>query len=193
MHAFRPAVSHFLVEGAARKVEPGLIEKVAELVRSRHPDEDRRRIGDGAETGLALPQTILGHFALGDVNDDAQNPVHFSSGIAMTTAPAGNPANLTVRLQEAIFNLVIRPVRERLLQRMGPQFAVVGMGGTDKQGLGHRHIRWKTKQCLRFSGNPYCIAVNVQAPQPHTGRCQSQAHPRFGFDRLQFAAQFVFI
>src|SRR5215470_14322099 len=54
MHAFRPAVSHFLFQRAAGKLEPGLVEEDAELVHTRHPNKDRGSIGNNAKTRFTL-------------------------------------------------------------------------------------------------------------------------------------------
>ena len=44
MHALSPAFPYFLIEGPARKGEPGVIEVIAVRVEARAPDQDRRML-----------------------------------------------------------------------------------------------------------------------------------------------------
>src|SRR5438552_1654995 len=66
MHALGPAISHFLLNRAAGKLEPGLVEESAEFVQARHPDKDGRRVSYHAETLFALAQLSLTFCALLD-------------------------------------------------------------------------------------------------------------------------------
>src|SRR5206468_5824997 len=59
MHAVGPAISHFLFHRATGKLEPRLVEKSAELVQARHPDQDGRRVSYDSETFFALAQRNL--------------------------------------------------------------------------------------------------------------------------------------
>src|SRR4051812_45268420 len=45
MHALGPSCAYFLLQGSAGKVEPRLVEIVAKRIRSRHPNQHRRRVG----------------------------------------------------------------------------------------------------------------------------------------------------
>ena len=52
--AFRPAVAGFLLQRAAGKVQPDLVEEVAAFIQPRHPDQHGGGIGDLPEALLAL-------------------------------------------------------------------------------------------------------------------------------------------
>ena len=67
MHAGGPAVSQFLLRCAAGKVQPSLIDKREELVRTCDPDHYRRCVGHLPEAFFAFPQRGLGALALGDI------------------------------------------------------------------------------------------------------------------------------
>src|SRR5512133_1406041 len=54
MNAFRPTVPKFLFFRPTPELKPGLIDVVAQLVGSGHPDQYRRTVGDQAEAFLAL-------------------------------------------------------------------------------------------------------------------------------------------
>src|SRR5438045_3606985 len=49
MYAFSPAISHFLFQATARKLQPRFVKECAEFVHARHPDANRRRIRSRSE------------------------------------------------------------------------------------------------------------------------------------------------
>src|SRR5213078_2328692 len=59
VHAFGPAISHFLLDCAAGKLHPGFVKESAEFVRPGHPDKDRSRVSHDPETLLAFAQARL--------------------------------------------------------------------------------------------------------------------------------------
>ena len=59
MHAAGPAVPDFLFHFSPGKFQPRFIEKRAELVFARHPDQNGRGIGHRSETILAFLQGSL--------------------------------------------------------------------------------------------------------------------------------------
>jgi len=59
VHVLRPAVPAFVLQRTADKIKPALIEVVAELVRSGHPDHDWHGLGNHLEPLLALPKISL--------------------------------------------------------------------------------------------------------------------------------------
>ena len=71
MHASGPTLAHFLLHGAARELQPDLVEKSTKFVRSGNPDHHRRCVGHAAEPLLALPQRLFSALALSDVLTDA--------------------------------------------------------------------------------------------------------------------------
>lgn len=70
MHALAPAVAELLFQTPPREIEPRIVEIVAQLVSSRHPDQNGRRICDCAETLLRLHLRLFGMLAAGDVVAD---------------------------------------------------------------------------------------------------------------------------
>ena len=60
VHALRPAIAELFFQRAAREVQPALVEERAPLLRIRHPDHDRRRVGHGVEERLAVPRRLFG-------------------------------------------------------------------------------------------------------------------------------------
>src|SRR5260370_37876263 len=67
VNAFCPAIAELLLQAAAGKVEPPLIEEGAKLVWARHPDHHRSCVGHGTKTSLAFPKLFLCMFAECDV------------------------------------------------------------------------------------------------------------------------------
>src|SRR5689334_8520974 len=59
MHPLHPAVAQLLLHRAAREIEPWLIEKSAEFVRSRHPDQDGCRICEDTKPFFTDSQRLL--------------------------------------------------------------------------------------------------------------------------------------
>src|SRR5258706_1481375 len=72
MHAARPTVAQFLFHSTTRKIQPGLVEKSEQLVRTRNPDHYRRRVGHVSEAPLTFHQRSLSVLALGDIEADAR-------------------------------------------------------------------------------------------------------------------------
>ena len=55
MNTLCPPMAKLLLQAPTRKVEPTLVEKVAQLIRAGHPDHHRRCVSQGAKTSLAFP------------------------------------------------------------------------------------------------------------------------------------------
>jgi hypothetical protein len=73
VYAFGPAVSHFLLQTTARKLQPRFVEEIAEFVHTRHPDKDRRRIRHDPKTRLAFPPLGLSRCAFLDHGSEKQH------------------------------------------------------------------------------------------------------------------------
>ena len=50
MNAFCPSITKLLLQSSTGKVEPAFVEEGAEFVRTGHPDEHGRGVGDRAKT-----------------------------------------------------------------------------------------------------------------------------------------------
>ena len=107
MHALGPAVAQFLLQRPAREIRASRVEKVAELVRARHPDHHRRGVGDGAKTRLALPQRFLASFARGDVHGHTAHAEGLAGTVEFDPATRDYPTGRTVREQDAVFALIL--------------------------------------------------------------------------------------
>ena len=70
---FAPSVSEFLLQGAAREVEPWLVEVRAKFVVTRHPDHDGGLIGHEPEATFALTESHFRALAFGHVNKRSQH------------------------------------------------------------------------------------------------------------------------
>src|SRR5262245_32268419 len=66
MHAFSPAVSKFLFDAAAGKLQPGLVKESAALIYVGHPDENGGSICHDPEPRLAFAQLVLSGCTLFD-------------------------------------------------------------------------------------------------------------------------------
>jgi hypothetical protein len=67
VNALSPATPELLLEGAAGKFKPLLVEEGAELVRVLHPDKNRRCVGERAKPSLAFSKRVLRLLAQCDV------------------------------------------------------------------------------------------------------------------------------
>src|SRR5690242_14029656 len=72
MDVFGPAIPHFLFESASHKVEPALVEVVAKLVCSRHPNHDGRSVRNHPKLLFALSQRHLSVLTFSDVAGDGE-------------------------------------------------------------------------------------------------------------------------
>src|SRR5437588_11327689 len=54
VYAFGPAISQFLLQATARKLQPRFVKEGAEFIHTRHPDKDRRSIRHDPKTRLAF-------------------------------------------------------------------------------------------------------------------------------------------
>src|SRR5215471_14875159 len=70
MDALSPAVAQFLVQAPSCELQPPLIEEIAQLVRSGHPDEHRRGIGHNSKPGLAFSKQLFSLLTLGNISPD---------------------------------------------------------------------------------------------------------------------------
>ena len=78
VHTLSPAISHFLLQAATGKLQPGLVKESAELIHAGHPNENRGCVGYRAETRFTLTQLFLRYFALGDVARHSAREVRFA-------------------------------------------------------------------------------------------------------------------
>src|SRR5664279_4608537 len=67
VHTGSPTVSCLLRKCPPCEIKPALVEKSAELVRARHPDEHGSRVRDQPKTLLAFAQELHGAFPFRDV------------------------------------------------------------------------------------------------------------------------------
>src|SRR5437588_3322806 len=128
MNTFGPTIAQFLLHGSPGKIEPAFVKKVAELVRTRHPDQHRRGVGDRAKTRFALTQLFLRYFALGDVARHPPREGRFAAFVRLDAAIARDPTRASVRPCDAIFALIFAAsVLEHLLHKLLNAFAILGV------------------------------------------------------------------
>src|ERR1051325_4635871 len=58
MHSFRPSVSKFLLDSPPGEIQPTLIEKIAKLIGTGHPDQHRRGICHHPETAFTVSEDL---------------------------------------------------------------------------------------------------------------------------------------
>src|SRR5258708_29027242 len=107
VHACCPRFVEYLLQRAASKFEPSLIEKGAELVCARHPDHHRRCVGEGAKTSLALPQRLLRLLLRGYVRRDTKKPGAVGVPVVCAMSPCAYPAQSPIWQQHALLRRVL--------------------------------------------------------------------------------------
>src|SRR5262249_59320520 len=107
VHPFCPSVAKLLLETTPGKVEPTFVEKVTQLVDSRHPDHYGRIVGHSSEAGLALSQRFLGSFALGDVHGDAPQAARIAVLVELDPAARGDPTYCPAPQYDTIFGGIV--------------------------------------------------------------------------------------
>src|SRR5215813_12529239 len=127
-----PAIAKLLLQGPAGKVKPALVEKGAGLVRVRHPDHHRRRIGHGVKASLALPQRFIGAFPLRDVKGHPTQAKRVALPVKLDAPARRNPTGRTVVQHDTILGDVVAAVLQRPEHGLACRFTVVRMQSMDE-------------------------------------------------------------
>src|ERR1700757_3863183 len=110
MHPFQPAISLLSFQRPTRELQPGLIEVVAKLVSTRHPDHHWSCIGNQAEALFALTNRVLGLTALCDVHSHANHARRLAIRCVIVFSSGSDPAYRAVRVNDTKFRRVRLPV-----------------------------------------------------------------------------------
>src|SRR6266480_498474 len=187
VHAFDPAISHFLLQAASGKVEPRFVKESAEFVQARHPDKDGRRVSYDSETFFAFPKRALRLFAECDV---AGNPAHenrLAVTVELDPAETSDPAGPPVWSDYPVFAFVLTAFGERAPYRLFDALAVLDVQrfkeSTEVQRVGLR----EAKQLPPFARHPHFIARDVPSPRDQICRLRGEAHASFALAQLRFA------
>ncbi len=84
MHSLSPTIAQFLLHGAARKLQPTLVDKGAELVWPRCPDHHGRAVSHVPEPIFALPQRGFSVLAFRDIRHHADQPRELAVAVEKT-------------------------------------------------------------------------------------------------------------
>src|SRR5215467_76396 len=127
MHAGRPAASHFLLHGAARKVQSGLVEKGELFVGASDPDHDGCCVGYVAETLLAFAELCFSLLVFCDILAD----FYYANWLVCVVDKDGSfgmhPAYARVGLHDAVLPLPLVASLEALVRERHDPFSVVGI------------------------------------------------------------------
>src|SRR5215475_8812185 len=110
VNSLRPAIAELLLQGPAGKVKPTLVKKGAGLVRGRHPDHHRRRVGHGVKASFALPQRFLGTFTLRDVKGHPTQAKRVALPVKLDAPARRNPTDRTVVQNHSILGDIVAAV-----------------------------------------------------------------------------------
>src|SRR5215813_8700710 len=127
-----PPVAKLMLQGPAGKVEPTLVEKGAGLVRVRHPDHHRRRIGHGVKASFALPQRFLGTFAFRDIKGHPTQAKRGALPVKLDAPARRNPTDWAVITHDTILRDVVAAVLQRPEHGVERRFTIVRMQGMDE-------------------------------------------------------------
>src|SRR5206468_1508097 len=114
-----------------REVKPDLVEKIAELVRARHPDHHRRGVGHTAKACLAFPQRVLAPLAFGDVEGHAAQEQWLAIPSVLHLAATRDPTRRAPGQRQAIFYFVIAGTLQGTQHRTLHLLAIVRMDSLD--------------------------------------------------------------
>ena len=95
--ALDPSVAQLLLHRPARKAQPGLVEKGAELVRAGDPHHHRRRVRQIAEERFAFAQRGFGLLALGDIQNHSHQASRLAGVVKLYVALRKHPAKSPIR------------------------------------------------------------------------------------------------
>ena len=169
MHAFDPAISHFLLQAAAGKLEPGFVEKSAELVQARHPDQHRRGVGHGTKTSLTLQQRLFCQLAPSDIARNSAHPGRLAL-VAELNAPAlVQPAYLPSRQDYPVLSFIFHAGVQRVLHSLAERVTIVRVYRVSESVDVELLRRREAKQGLPFFRNPDLITHDVPHPDPEFG------------------------
>src|SRR5439155_25042589 len=125
MHAFGPAVSHFLLYRATGKFQPWFVEEGAELVQARHPDQHRRGVGHGTKTNLALQQRLFSQLAPSDIARNSAHPGRLAFAIELNAPALAQPAYLPIRQEYPMLSFIFHAGVQRFLHSLAERVAIV--------------------------------------------------------------------
>src|SRR5262245_11621292 len=179
VNSLRPAIVKLLLQGPAGKVEPTLVKKGAGLVRVRHPDHHRRRVGHGVKASFALPQRFLGTFALRDVKGHPTQAERVALPVKLDAPARRNPTDRTVVQNHSILGDIVAAVLQRPEHRLARRFTVVRMQSMDEPLEVDRFGFGPAEQPTTLGRDPGLIASSVPHPQPETGRVCRQTYALF--------------
>src|SRR5215510_6146516 len=174
-----PAIAELLLQGPAGKVEPTLVEKGAGLVRVRHPDHHRRRIGHGVKTSLALPQCFVSTFALRDIQGHPTQAKRLALPVKFDTPARRDPTDCAVGQHDTILSDVVAAVLQRPEHGLACRFTVVRMQSVDEPLEVDRFGFGPTKQSTTLGRDPAFVARSVPHPQTEPGRVCRQTYALF--------------
>src|SRR5262245_10525617 len=174
-----PAIAKLLLQAAAGKVEPTLVEKGAGLDCVRHPDHHRRRIGHGVKTSLALPQCFVSTFALRDIQGHPTQAKRLALPVKFDTPARRDPMDCAVGQHDTILSDVVAAVLQRPEQGLARRFTVVRMQSVDEPLEVDRFGFGPTKQSTTLGRDPAFVAGSVPHPQTEPGRVCRQTYALF--------------
>src|SRR5215471_2226216 len=174
-----PAIAKLLLQGPSGKVEPALVEKGAGLVRVRHPDHHRRRIGHGMKASFALPQRFVGASPLRDVKRHPTQAKRLALPVKLDAPACRNPADCAVVQHDTILGDVVAAVLQRPEHRLARRFTVVRMQGMDEP----LKVDWfgfcPAEQPTTLVCDPALVAGSIPHPQTEPGRVCRQTYAFF--------------
>src|SRR5262245_40489061 len=179
MNSLRPAIAKLLLQGPAGKVQPTLVEKGAGLLRVRHPDHHRRRIGHGVKASLALPQRFVGTFTLRDIQGHPTQAKRLALPVKFDTPARRDPTDCAVGQHDTILSDVVAAVLQRPEQGLARRFTVVRMQSVDEPLEVDRFGFGPTKQSTTLGRDPAFVAGSVPHPQTEPGRVCRQTYALF--------------
>src|SRR5262249_48525922 len=138
MHTGRPAASHFLLHDAARKVQPGLVEKSELFVKTSDPDHDRCCVGHVAETLLAFAELCFSLLAFCDILSDPHHANRFACVVDKDSSLGMHPAYARIKLHDAVLPLPLVASLEALVREHHDPFSVIQIYKREPIGLGER-------------------------------------------------------
>src|SRR5438128_627868 len=169
MHAFGPAISHFLFYRATSKFQPWFVEEGAELVQARHPDQHRRRVGHGTKTNLALQQRCFSQLAPSDIARNAAHPGRLAFAIELDAPALVQPAYLPIRQEYPVLRVIFHASAQRVLHSLEERVTIVRVYCVSESVDVELLRRREAKQGPPFFRNPDLITHDVPHPDPEFG------------------------